>query len=273
MGRIEKIDDVSTSKDFEYIVPLKNSPYVKEVMERVDEWMSIPEHKVLISRHDDKPQFCWAPSRSSDPKEFNEVLSTFFQYDYYPRDLYTKDFVVLDKDGSVMGYFHCTIDTLPPPEGESDPVICAYGVRAYHFHGSHYRMGKAQRAFYEYLYEKCDVISIMFLADGHFTRGEIDGLGRRVENTKTKRIFDVKQVEGGFSQPSMFKNIAQRYGGVFNPYTLYYPDINGNDRFLHMVRWRGKRGHERGMPNFPVNIIRGEATIAKLKEHGIHEYV
>lgn len=275
MERVEniiKINDESPSKDFEYLVPLKNSPYVGEVMELVDKWMSIPEHKALLSYHDDKPVFCWAPCRSKDPKEFNDKLSSFFNYDYHDRDVYTKDFVVLDNDGTVMGYFHCTIDTLPPPPGSDEPVVCAWGVRAYHFSGSYFRMGKAQRAFYEYLYEKCEVITICFLADGHFTRGEINTLGQRVENKVTKRIFDTKQAEDGFSQPSMFKNISQRYGGVFTPYVMNYPDINGEDRFLHQCRWRGRRGHERGMPNFDVNVIRDDVTLAKLKEHGLHEY-
>lgn len=248
------------------LIELKDSVYVEELMECVDSWLLEPNNMALLSPEDDHPQFAWAPSRSKDPSVFNDTLGTPFYQSHTKAALVTKDFVSLDDDGKVMGYFHCTIN-----HDQETNLTHAHGIRCYRFKGSHYQMGLAQREFYEWLNDNMDTVTVMFLSDGVFTNGEVTTALKKPTESLL-RVFKRNKDLTGFAQPGLFRNLIRRYRGVFSPYVVNYPDMFGNDRLLHMVRWRGKPGVEKNIPPFTVEFERSLATKELLKKKRILDY-
>lgn len=250
------------------LIPLKDSDYVEETLEKIDEWKKVPANRQLLSPRDDKAMFPFADSRPSSPEEFNKILGSVFRYDGYDYDLTTRDFVTVDDKGEVIGYFHCIIAEL------AGGITSVTGLRTYRFGGTPYRYGKAQRAFYDWLNETFDVISMLFCANGDFTKGAVGIESNEVMSETLKRVFEKRERECGFAQPGAFNNLLKRYKGVFTPYVSYVPDLNGDDRFLHIMRWRGKPGVAKGLAPLRVDdLVRNEETLSKLKEHGITDYL
>ena len=222
----------------------------------IDAWKQIPSNRQLLSTSDDKPIFAFADSRA---KNFNEVLGSTFRYDYYPHDLSTRDFVCLDTDGSVMGYFHCIISELP------GGITCVTGLRTYRFKGSPIRYGKAQKEFYDWLYQSFDSITMVVIANSDFAEGRVTIDGNEVSEDMQK-IFQENVMKTGFAQPGGFKMI-QRYGGRVDRYIGYVTDLDGNIRFLHSFRWLGVRGIQKNL--VLAERHRTQEFIDLLEENGI----
>lgn len=238
------------------LIPLKNSQYVDELCECIDNWKLNPHNRQLLSTSDDKPMFAFADSRAEN---FNEVLGSVFRYDYYPHDLSTRDFVCLDTDGTVMGYFHCIIAELP------GGVFSVSGLRTYRFKGTPLRYGKAQKEFYDWLYDTFDIVTMVVVANSDFAEGKVTIEGDKVSD-EMQAIFKENVIRTGFAQPGGFKMI-QRYNGVVDRYIGFVTDLDGSIRFLHSFRWLGKRGIAKrlGLPQ----IHRSEEFIHLLEENGI----
>ena len=67
----------------ERLIPLKNSKYIDELKQRIQEWKQVSSNRQLMSSCDDKPMFAFAESCAED---LNSALGTVFRYDYYPYD-------------------------------------------------------------------------------------------------------------------------------------------------------------------------------------------
>lgn len=249
------------------LIPLTEPKHIKQLIDAIDKWKELPSNRQLLSPSDDFPQLVFADSRPSDIQEVAELLGQPIRYDYYDRDCYPKDFVSLDDDGNVDGYFHYLLSE------HGNNMLYASGVRTYRFGSSPYRYGKAQKEFYDYLDSNHDLIGVLFVANADFTMGKADINGNDVVSESKKRIAEKNELIYGFANPQYFRRLTEGYGAIFTPYVVAAEDLDGNVRFLHSLEWLGSR------PNKAISRLslsdpdRSDYTINQLIVHGLEQYL
>lgn len=238
------------------LIPLKNSKYVDALCQKIDKWKQKPHNRQLLSPVDDKPMLAFSDNRAEN---FNEALGAVFRYDYYPHDLTSRDFVCVDANDEVVGYFHCLIAELP---GGTNSVS---GLRTYRFGGTPYLYGRAQAEFYQWLYESFDIVTMIAIANSDFADGKVTIKGEPVSE-EMSAIFERNKELTGFAQPGGFK-LVQKYNGRFDPYVGFVHDMDGIIRFFHIFRWLGARGPSKGLTINP--IVHDPKLVEILEENGI----
>lgn len=241
-----------------------SSPYLQETCDKIDQWRLVPSNRQLLSLSDDFPQLLFAPNRASN---IADVLGEPFYYPNYEPAVRSLDFVVLDTDGNVGGFFTFLESVRNGFE------MCATGIRTYRFDNcSPYRFGKAQREFYDFLTNTYDTINMIFIANTDFSLGKVGINSKAIENETLKSRMATRQAEHGFSQPQTFKHFGAHYGAVYRPYTHYGYDLDNNVRFFCCFEWQGTRAKTKGIKPAPCTVNRSQDMIDMLKKYNIKGY-
>ena len=260
------------------IVPLKNSPYIQEVFDHIDKWKCFPQNRNSLTEEGDLPMHMWSTCRPP-ADEYNEIMDTPFQYKD-TSELICRHFVGLDKNNKVISYFHFNETSVPvfvmniycgvydsAPSGVVQGATC---VHCYNFSGGTFAFGKQQSAFYEYCTQEYDYVSVLIEAEGPWTCGDV-----LVDGTPTsdsyKAITKQRLAETGFAHDGMLTR-CQKYNGVLTPYCANIKTMDGQNRFHHMIQWRGPSGIQKGLAQFPVQIERPYELPKALYDAGITEY-
>lgn len=245
----------------QYLIPLKDSMYVDELLSKIDEWKQNPSNRQLLSHTDDYPCLAFSDNRAEN---FNDVLGEPFVYNDHPGELQTHDFVCVDTNNEVIGFFHCIV------QETSYGTTNVSGLRTYRFNNESfpYRFGKAHREFYEWLYATFHKITMLVVANSDFANGDITIMGKKRTSETLKRVHKQNLLETGFAQPGGLR-IMQRYDGEIHRYTHVDYDYDGKLRFFHLMTWLGQPGKELGMVNTTL-LQRTDYVLAKLEEAGIY---
>lgn len=247
------------------LIVLKDSPYVGETMKKMDGWKKQEFSKGTLTPEGNQPQFMIADCRPDDPEEFNKLLGKPFIYREGDREMTTDHFVGLSLDGEVNSYFHHNI------EERANGTKGATCVHCYNLGATSFLFGKYQKEFYDYLTETFDYIEILIPADSPYSNGDVNGKG--VEpSPELRAIMERRFKETGYHNPHLI-NRAIKHNGTVTPYCIDLPDMDGNHRLHHIIRWLGKPGIEKGLPNHPVLIRRPDSLKAVLRKLGITEYL
>lgn len=261
------------------IVPLKNSPYIQEVFDHIDRWKSFPQNQNSLTAEGNLPMHMWSTCRPP-ADEYNEIMDAPYSYKD-TGELICRHFVGLDRNNKVTGYFHLSESTTPlfimnmvcgvHTEPNWDLTVTgATCVHCYNFSGSTFTFGKQQSAFYEYCTQEYDYVSVLIEAEGQWTCGDV-----LVDGTPTsesyKAITKQRLAETGFAHDGMLTR-CQKYNGVLTPYCVNLPTMQGQNRFHHLIRWRGPTGIQKGLAQFPVQIERPYELRKALYDAGITEY-
>lgn len=244
------------------LLELKNSPYLREAMKKIDLWKERGFNKSLLSSEDNQPGFIYSNNRPENPDEFNECIGRVFKTKNSPSDMIPCDFIGVD-DGEVVAYFQCIVVYLP------GGVSTASGIKIYHLSGSHYKMGKLQKMFYDWANRTFDYISVQFSALSAFTKGEASFSETQEVNEQLKNTFEKNKSKYGFPNPGVIKHLLLKYDGVFIPYRIYTYNLDGELDILHNVHWLGERGIEKGLPKYFPPKTRPEIITDYLKSNGI----
>lgn len=231
-------------------------------MDKIDLWKKKGFNMSLLSLEDNQPGFIYSSNRPDDPDEFNEYIGRVFKTKTSPNDMIPCDFIGVD-EGKVVAYFQCIVAYLP------GGVSTASGIKIYHLSGSHYKMGKLQKMFYEWTNKTFDYISVQFSALNVFAKGEASFSEAQTVNEKLKDVFDRNKTKYGFPNPGVIKHLLLKYDGVFIPYHLHTYNLEGELDIMHNVCWLGTRGIEKGLPKYSPSKPRPVIITDYLKTNGI----
>ncbi|WP_432773869.1 hypothetical protein [Vibrio parahaemolyticus] len=248
-----------------YLIRLtSDSPYLDEVCAKIDEWRKKPANRQLLSLTDDFPNLLFAPSRADN---ISELIGQPFYYPEYEPEVRPIDYICLDADGNVGGYLTFLESVY------NGNVLRATGIRTYRFDNcTPYRFGKAQREFYDQLYDRYDLINMLFIANGDFSLGKVNIDSSEVQAATLQQVMEKRRIELGFSQPQAFKHFGERYNAVYRAYTHYGFDLDNNVRFFCSLDWLGKTGVAKGLPRPSAKVDRPSDMVAMMETYGIKGY-
>lgn len=256
---------MNTSNGFKYLKRLKNSLFLESTMLSLDKWLENPYNRELIGEVDDIEVNIFSKNRPKSLETVNRILGKPYQCPYSKKWLTNIDFVSVDNEGNVIGYFQATVREV---SGGVDHVA---GYRTWRLGGTPYLFGKAQQEFYQWMYDGFDTITAVFGADTSFTKGDVTIRGESNTDTHLRDVFKRNEMSNLFAQPGAYRRLTSYPESRFFPYSGSGKDLNGDTRLYHTIQWVGGRGLKKGMTreNLP-QIARGDGTKKLLNELNIN---
>lgn len=256
---------MNTSNGHKYLKRLKNSLSLESTLLSLDKWLKNPYNRELIGEADDIEVNIFSSKRPSSLEAINRILGKPFQSPNNDKWLSSVDFISVGNDEEVIGYFQATV------RETSGGGVHIAGYRTWRLGGTPYLFGKAQREFYEWMYDNFDTITAVFGADTSFTKGEVTIDGSANTDTHLRDVFKRNETSSLFAQPGAYRRLTSYPESRFFPYSGSGKDLNGDVRLYHTIQWVGGRGLKKGMTreNLP-QISRGEGTKKLLAELNIN---